>query len=202
MMSRKIIVVGAGNAAFAAAAAAREQGAEVTVLERAPLDESGGNTRFTAGAIRFAYDGADDLRQLMPDLTDEECERSDFGAYSESQFFDDMGRITEYRTDPDMCELLVTRSKSTMMWMRGKGIRFVPIWGRQAFLVDGKFKFWGGLTVEAWGGGPGLVEAWNDVARREGIETIYGAKAVSLMTACTASMFAWTARRWRCRPTQ
>ena len=70
-----------------------------------------------------------------------------------------MGRVTEYRTDPELCELLVTRSNDTMRWMRGKGVRFAPIYGRQAFKVDGKFKFWGGLTVEAWGGGPGLVEA-------------------------------------------
>ena len=42
-----------------------------------------------------------------------------------------------------------------MLWLRGKGMRFVPIYGRQAFKVDGRFKFWGGLTVEAWGGGPG-----------------------------------------------
>ena len=46
-----------------------------------------------------------------------------------------------------------------MRWMRDKGVRFAPIYGRQAFKVDGRFKFWGGLTVEAWGGGPGLVEA-------------------------------------------
>ena len=36
-----------------------------------------------------------------------------------------------------------------MMWMRSKGVRFVPIYGRQAFKIDGRFKFWGGLTVEA-----------------------------------------------------
>ena len=42
--------------------------------------------------------------------------------------------------------------------MRDKGVRFIPIYGRQAFKVDGKFKFWGGLTVEAVGGGPGLVD--------------------------------------------
>ena len=57
-----VVVVGAGNAAMCAALAAREQGADVVVLERAPEDESGGNTRFTAGAIRFAYDGVEDLR--------------------------------------------------------------------------------------------------------------------------------------------
>ena len=74
-----VIIVGGGNAAFAAAVAASQQGASVLVLERAPLEEAGGNTRFTAGAIRFAYEGAEDLRKLMPDLTDEECARSDFG---------------------------------------------------------------------------------------------------------------------------
>ena len=70
-----------------------------------------------------------------------------------------MGRVTEYRTDPELCELLVTRSKDTMLWMRAKGIRFAPIYGRQAFKVDGKFKFWGGLTVESVGGGPGWSKA-------------------------------------------
>jgi tricarballylate dehydrogenase len=41
--------------------------------------------------------------------------------------------------------------------MRDKGVRFIPIYGRQAFKIDGKFKFWGGLTIESVGGGPGLV---------------------------------------------
>jgi len=40
---------GGGNAAFCAALAARERGARVLVLERAPEDEAGGNSRFTAG---------------------------------------------------------------------------------------------------------------------------------------------------------
>jgi tricarballylate dehydrogenase len=176
-----VIVVGAGNAAFAAAVSAREQGASVTVLERAPRELAGGNTAFTAGAMRFAYDGVDDLRRLMPDLTDQECAATDFGAYPAAQFFEDMGRVTEYRTDPDLCERLVTGSQATMLWMRDKGVRFQPIWGRQAFKVGGRFKFWGGLTVEAWGGGPGLLEAWTTIAAREGIQVLYGARAVSLI---------------------
>ncbi len=176
-----VIVVGAGNAAFAAAVAAAERGARVTMLERAPESEAGGNTRFTAGAMRFAYRGVEDLRRLMPDLTDEEVARTDFGVYPEERFFEDMGRVTDYRTDPDLCELLVRESRDTLQWMAGKGVRFNPIWGRQAFLVDGRFVFWGGLTVEATGGGPGLVAAWTAIAARMGIEIRYGARALALI---------------------
>ncbi len=179
--SSDVVVVGAGNAAMCAALAAREQGASVIVLERAPEDESGGNTRFTAGAIRFAYNGVGELRELMPDLTEEEVARTDFGTYTEDQFFDDMARVTENRADPDLVELLVRRSRQTMMWLRGKGLRFVPIYGRQAFKVDGRFRFWGGLTVEAWGGGPGLVEAQKKAADANGIRIFYGARALSLL---------------------
>jgi tricarballylate dehydrogenase len=176
-----VIVVGAGNAALCAALAAAEHGASVLVLERAPETESGGNSRFTAGAFRCVYDGIDDLKALMPDLTQAEIANTDFGAYTEAQFFDDMGRVTEYRTDPDLCELLVRRSRDTMRWMRGKGVRFVPIYGRQAFKIGGKFKFWGGLTVEAWGGGPGLVQALTDAAGRENIRIVYEARAAGVI---------------------
>ena len=176
-----LVVVGGGNAAFCAALAAREQGASVLVLERAPEDEAGGNSRFTAGAMRVAYSGVDDLRRLMPDLTDEEVARTDFGTYTEEQFLDDMGRVTQYRCDPDLTEILVKQSLETLLWMRGKGIRFAPIYGRQAFKVDGKFKFWGGLTVEAVGGGEGLVEAWTQSAKKHGVEVWYRARATALI---------------------
>ncbi len=177
-----IVVVGGGNAAFCAALAARESGAEVVMLERAPVEESGGNSRFTAGAIRCVYDGVDDLRRLMPDLSDAEFAQTDFGTYTQDQFFDDMGRITDYRCNPDLTELLVRRSRETLSWMRSKGVRFQPIWGRQAFKVDGRFKFWGGLTIEAWGGGPGLVDSLTEAAAKAGIAIIYNARVRSLVT--------------------
>ena len=177
-----VIVVGAGNAAFCAALSAQENGAKVLVLEAAPEDVSGGNTRFTAGAIRFAYRGIEDLKAVMPDLTEQEIANTDFGTYTEDQFFDDMFRVTQYRTDPDLCEKLVRNSFDTLKWMRGKGVRFVPIYGRQAFKIDGKFKFWGGLTVEAWGGGPGLVEALTKSASDRGIDIWYQARALDVLT--------------------
>ena len=176
-----VVVIGAGNAAFCAAMAARERGASVVVLERAPEEEAGGNSRFTAGAMRCVYDGVEDLRALMPDLTDQEIAQTDFGTYSEQQFYDDMGRVTEYRCDPELVELLVTRSRDTIRWMRDKGIRFQPIWGRQAFKIDGRFKFWGGLTVEAWGGGPGLIDSWTSAAKRDGVAICYAARALRLI---------------------
>ena len=175
-----VLVVGAGNAALCAALAARETGASVAVLERAPEDESGGNSRFTAGSIRFAYGGVEDLKKVVPDLSDEELANTDFGAYPEDRFFDDMFRLTQYRTHPDLVETMVRRSLDTMVWMRDQGVRFVPIYGRQAYEVDGKFTFWGGLTLEASGGGPGLVDSLMQAAGRNGIDILFEARALSL----------------------
>lgn len=176
-----VVVVGAGNAAFCGALAAREEGARVLVLERAPEEEAGGNSRFTAGLMRVAYNGVDDLKRLMPDLSAEEIARSDFGSYTENQFLDDMARVTEYRCDPDLTEILVKRSLETLAWMRSNGVRFAAAWGRQAFNVGGRFKFWGGLTVEAVGGGPGLIEALTNAARQKGIDIWYEARATGLI---------------------
>ena len=180
-MTCDVVVVGAGNAALSAALSAREHGASVVVLERAPEDESGGNSRFTAGAIRTVYNGVEDLKKLIPDLTAEEVARTDYGTYTREQFYDDLGRITQYRSDPDLAEMMIERSLDTLIWLRGKGVKFLPAYGRQAFKVGDKTRFWGGLTVEAWGGGPGLVAAEHEAARRNGIDILYGTRALSLL---------------------
>jgi len=176
-----VIVVGAGNAAFCAALAAQERGASVLMLEAAPEEESGGNSRFTAGSIRVVYNDTNDIKTLVPDLTPAEIQSTDFGTYTADQFFDDMARVTQHRADPDLVELLVTRSFATLNWMREKGVRLIPIYGRQAFEVDGRFKFWGGLTVEAVGGGPGLVAMLTAAARQRGIDIRYRTRALDLL---------------------
>ncbi|HEX9648886.1 MAG TPA: FAD-dependent tricarballylate dehydrogenase TcuA [Alphaproteobacteria bacterium] len=181
MADADVIVVGAGNAGMCAALAAAEAGAGVIVLERAHEDARGGNTRFTAGAMRVVYDGVDDLLALMPDLGPEERRTTDFGSYPADRFFDDMARVTDFRANPDLVEVLVHRSHPTLAWMRAHGIRFMPMYSRQAFKVGGRWRFWGGLTVEAYGGGPGLVEAEFRAAGKAGIEVRYGARAMALV---------------------
>ncbi len=176
----RVLVLGGGNAALNAAIAAREGGADVTLLERAPFDLRGGNSRFTAGAMRTVYNGVDDLRRLMPELTADELARTDFGTYSREQFYDDLGRVTSYRTAPELAERLVESSFETLAWMREKGVRFLPLYGRQSFEVEGKVRFWGGLTVEAWGGGPGLVDSLAAIAEASGVRIRYGARATTL----------------------
>lgn len=176
-----VVVLGAGNAALCAALAAAEGGARVLVLERSPQEERGGNSGYSGGAIRVAYDGVEDLRRIMPDLSENEIATTDFGTYTEAQYFDDVARLSGWRANAELTELLVSRSLATMVWMREAGVRFVPIYGRQAFKVDGRFKFWGGLTVEAAGGGRGLVDFLFAAAERRGVTVRYGARGVRLL---------------------
>ena len=180
--SYDVVVVGGGNAAMCAALSARESGASVLVLERAPQSERGGNTAFTAGIMRTVYSGVEDVVELVPDLTEEERATSDFGSYSAEQFFDDIARVTQSLADPDLVEVLVTRSFDTLRWMRSKGVRFAPAYGRQAYKVDGRFTFWGGIAVEVHGGGPGLVDSLTKAVNKAGIEIRYKARARSLIT--------------------
>ena len=128
-----VIVVGAGNAATCAALSARENGASVLMLEVAPEHWRGGNSAFTGGAWRIVYHGFDDLARLIPDISDHELENVDVGTYTEEQYYDDIGRLTEYRSDPDLTEILITKSFETGVWMREKGVRFQLGLGRQAF---------------------------------------------------------------------
>jgi tricarballylate dehydrogenase len=179
--SYDVIVVGGGNAAMCAALSAREYGASVLMLERAPEEQRGGNSAFTGGGFRMVHHGVEDVRKVVPDLSQGEIANTDFGAYSVEDYLDDLGRVTQYYCDPDLAETLVRQSTDTVQWLYGRGVRFVPRFGRYAFKHEGRFKFFGGTVVEAAGGGRGLVEAEYKAAVKHGVEIRYQTQATALL---------------------
>src|SRR5688572_2036904 len=176
-----VIVVGGGNAALCAALAAREAGARVRLFERAPESQRGGNSGYAGGNWRVVYDGLKDIQKLVPDLSAEEIANTDFGSYSEEQFFDDMARVTQFRTNPDLCEVIVKDSLETLAWMRTKGVRFLPYYGRQSFKVGNRIKFWGGVIITVSGGGIGLVDSLFATAVKEGVDVRYDSRVTRLL---------------------
>jgi tricarballylate dehydrogenase len=176
-----VVVVGGGNAALCAALSAAEQGAQVALLERAPMEERGGNTAFAAGTFRTVYAGVDDVRRFVPDLSSEEIATTDFGSYSADDYFDDMARVTQYRTHPDLCEVLVTGSRDTLQWMREQGVRFVPAYSYYSIKMGDRRKFSGGVVIETVGGGIGLVDFLYASAGRRKVDIHYEAQATALI---------------------
>src|SRR5258708_5876689 len=176
-----VLVVGAGNAALCAAMSAHESGARVLMLEAAPFEERGGNSHFTGGAFRFAFSGVDDLIAVLPSLAQENLDDVDFGAYTQEDFFDDLFALTQYRSDPELADILVHSSLDTAKWVVRQGVKLQPGLGRQAYRVDGKFKFWGGLALHIWGGGPELLKALYANVERRGIPIMYETPATGLI---------------------
>lgn len=177
-----VVVVGGGNAALCAALAARERGAEVVLLEKAPEAERGGNSFFTAGGFRFAHRGLEDLRRdVLTDLSEAEAAAVDLPPYPEEAFYDDLMRLTEECANPELADLLVRRSRATVVWMRAQGVRWILMTGRQSYRVGERHRFWGGLAVEAVGGGPGLVTALYERAARTGVRIRYETGARRLL---------------------
>ena len=177
-----VVVAGAGNAALCAAMAAADEGASVLVLERAPEYLRGGNSFFTGGLFRFAYDGIEDILGIIPGIGEEEREAIDVGRYTQAQFYDDLMRVTEGLSDPDLAQVLVSQSYPAMKWMEEQGVRWILAYGRQAFRHEGMLRFWGGLIVEAVGAGKGLTDKEFEILERKGVPVLYGTKAHSLIT--------------------
>jgi tricarballylate dehydrogenase len=172
-----VIVVGAGNAGLCAAHAARERGRRVLVLEKADEAWSGGNSAFTAGAIRIAHGGLEDVRDVVEAVE----ENTDLDPYPAEEFLADMRRVTLGRGDEAMARILVGDSGDVVRWLRGKGVRFRLMYERQSNEVDGRRRFWGGLAVGTVDGGEGLMAQHRHAARRDGIELRHGAAVEDLL---------------------
>jgi tricarballylate dehydrogenase len=175
-----VVVVGKGNAALCSALSAHDQGVKVAVLEAASEEEHGGNSRFAGGVMRFAFATLEDLRRVT-DITDEEAANSDFGTNTREEFLDTIYRLTSYRTDADLSEILVNRSLDVMAWLRSKGARFILNHGRQSGMVNGKRKYFGNMPIEVNGGGAGLVQYLDASAKKAGIAVHYDTRATALI---------------------
>jgi tricarballylate dehydrogenase len=175
-----VIVVGAGNAGMSAAHAARERGARVLVLEKADPDWSGGNSAFTAGAIRIAHGGLAELRDILEGIDDDLAAKTELDPYTPDEFVADMRRVTLGRGDEEMAQILVDDSGPAVRWLHERGVRFRLMYERQSYEVDGRHRFWGGLAVGTVDGGEGLMEQHRAAADRTGIELRHGAAVVDL----------------------
>ena len=182
-MSRRydVVVVGAGNAAFSAAHAAAERTEGVLVLEKAPREWAGGNSYFTAGAIRTTYGGLEDLRPLLEEFSDEQAQKTMLSPYTPKDFMADMQRVTQRRCDPELSRLMVEEAAETTRWLYEKGLRFRLMYDRQSYEVDGKRRFWGGLVLGTVGGGKGLIEQHITAAEKSGVEIRYDSPVVQLL---------------------
>jgi len=177
-----VIIVGAGNAALSAAIAACENGAKVLILEKAPEHEKGGNSYFAAGGFRFCHTGIDDVtNDVLTDLSKAEREQIILPAHDREFFYDTLMKVTNHQSDEDMAWQLIDGSRPAMVWLRSHGVRFIPMFGRQSFLIDGRHHFYGGVNIESVGGGAGLIEMELAEIKRLGCKIRFEIRATRLI---------------------
>ena len=180
MNNYDVVVIGAGNAALSAALSAKDNGAKkILVLEKASKKEKGGNSRYTNGAYRFAYNGFSDLKKIIPNLKNSNS--VDYGKYTVNDFLKDMQKVTDGKTDKQLSKTLSAKSFETVHWLSKKGLKFTPIEGRQSFKVDGVMKYWGGLTLEVNGQGEKLIDSMVKIIEKNGIKIQYDCAATDLI---------------------
>ena len=176
-----IIVVGGGSAAFEAAVAARQAGAErVVMLEKAPEPEFGGNARYSHTGFRWVFSGAEEIRQFLPHLDDATFRKLHLPAYTVEMFNADLQRVTRGRINKDLADVVVRQSNAAIHWMREVGIK----WDIDSHVViDGRYYFEPGLVIHPAGGvegGLGQLMQWREIATRVGIEIRYESRVCQL----------------------
>ncbi len=176
-----VIVVGAGNAGLTAALAARQAETHVLLLDKCPKTVRGGNTRYSGGGFRFTYQSLDDLRPMLPDLTDEEAMNMEVGSYSTADFFEDIMQVTEYAADKKLTHILVDQSYATARWLTEMNVKWILSTSTHAVKIGQKLKFPSGRVISVNDGGLGLVEMLFPSAESKDIEIVYEAKANGLI---------------------
>jgi len=151
-----VAVLGGGNAGLCAALAARQTGASVLVLEGAPKEFRGGNSRHTRN-LRSMHDSPTDL------LVD---------AYTEDEFIADLLRVTAGKTNELLARRVVRDSAGCPAWIRSFGARLQPPLKGTLHLDR--------TNVFFLGGGKALMNSYYAAAERSGIRVCYDAQIVGI----------------------
>src|ERR1700710_1653944 len=104
-----VIVVGGGTAALCAGLSAHEHGARVAILEAAPKNERGGNSRFASTVFRFPHRGLEDLEPLLCDEAKPDLKLCSIGSYTPDMFIKDMMETSDGRTDLAQVQVAIDR---------------------------------------------------------------------------------------------
>ena len=143
------MIAGGGNAALCAAITAAELGARVLIAEAAPHFYRGGNSRHTRN-FRCMH------TKPVGMLTD---------AYPEQEYFEDLIRVTEGKTDEELLRLTIRQSQQCLDWMTAHGVHFQPSLSGTLSLSRTNAFF--------LGGGKALVNAYYLTAARLGVDVLY-----------------------------
>ncbi|PFH53918.1 hypothetical protein AMATHDRAFT_717 [Amanita thiersii Skay4041] len=172
MDSYDCIVVGSGHAGSCAALSAIDSGCKkVLLIDKCPQSWCGGNGYFTAGAHRTAHGGLNDLMSILYDpLSPDEASRIDIEPYTCSDFETDVMRLSQGKSDPALVESLVRDSRDAIQWLAKRvGQRFCLSFHRQAYEIDGRMKFWGGMALSIENGGKGLIDTHQRALQKAGV---------------------------------
>jgi tricarballylate dehydrogenase len=174
-----IIVIGGGSAAFEAAVAARQAGAErVVMLEKASEAEYGGNARYSGTGFRFVHAGADEIHAFVPEVDPVLFRSMVIAPYRADDFMADLERMTQGHMDRALARLLVDQSNAAVHWIRQAGIKWEPL--KEHAKVDGKLYFERGIAIHVAGGGIGQLTQWRQIAQRLHIEIRFDSPVCAL----------------------
>lgn len=176
-----VLVVGSGNAGFSAALSAAQSGAKnILLIDKCPEDWAGGNSYFTAGAYRIAHNGLSEVLPLVENVSPEQAKLIDLPAYTKDDFQNDFERVCGGRSDKALSTALVSESGEAIKWLKENGVRFWLSFNRQAYEVDGRIKFWGGLCLRTPDGGKSLIDDHRKIAEKHGVQACYSTALTDL----------------------
>ena len=174
-----VIIVGTGNAGFAAAISASENGAKVLMLEKASEDYMGGNSALTIH-MRFAYNSFSDLLPLVKDdkqtynkLYNKKLQELSevVTEYTESDYLKDIMNVTSGKSDKILSKELVTNSLPTIKWMNKLGHLWSPTFDNPT----------SANVVSFNGKGYGLMQRWKNIALNKGVNIKYNHQVIDLI---------------------